>query len=46
MSCGLSKEQTDQYEQLFYSFDTDKDGGLFAQSIVQSIVILMPIVTS
>ena len=27
MSCGLSKEQRDQFEQLFYSFDTDKDGG-------------------
>lgn len=26
MSCGLSKEQRDQFEQLFYSFDTDKDG--------------------
>ena len=26
MSSGLTKDQTDQFEQLFYSFDTDKDG--------------------
>merc|ERR1712212_907482 len=26
MSCGLSEEQKDQFERLFYSFDTDKDG--------------------
>ena len=27
MSSGLTKDQTDKFEQLFYSFDTDKDGG-------------------
>ena len=33
MSSGLTKDQTDQFEQLFYSFDTDKDGGFLENNL-------------
>ena len=38
MSSGLTKDQTDQFEQLFYSFDTDKDGWFLENNLRKNVL--------